>query len=137
MRLYHFTARHHVEGGDGHAGPGILHAGVLPNTHPLIDSPHGLVWLTTDATWEQAFAPRAVHGVDCDRTEARITVTIPRGARRKLLTVDDILPFVRSDWRDDFTGGIDLSAWRAYRGRIPWAWTRGIAYRSDVLAVAS
>lgn len=133
MRLYHFTARHHIDGGNGHAGPGIRHSGLLPNRHPLIRLP-GLVWLTTDGSWQQVWSPRPVPGSSCDRTEARLTLTIPKDAhhRRRLYSVDAILPFVRPDWRDDFVGGLDLSAWRAFAGGIPWAWVRGVEYRPDM-----
>lgn len=129
MRLYHFTAKHHVDGGPGHAGPGIHAVGLLPNRHPLIARLGGLVWLTLDGSWQQVWSPRPIPGLDCDRTEARLTIRLdPEGASR-LMTIDQVLPFVRSDWRDDFTCGLDLSAWRAYRGGIPWSSVIGIEYR--------
>ena len=128
MRLYHFTAAHHVEGGRGHSGPGIRAIGIQPNLHPLIALPP-MVWLTEDGSWSQMWSPRKVPGVACDRTEVRLSVLVPKAARDRLLTYDRIRPFVQPDWREDFEGGFDLSVWRAYMGRIPWSWVRGMVER--------
>lgn len=140
MRLYHFTAKHHVAGGPGHAGPGIQHQGLLPNLHPLIGLPAG-VWLTEDGSWTQMWSPRTIPGIDCDRTEVRLDVVIPKAARDRLMVYDRIRPFVRADWRDDFEGGYDLTPWRLFFGRIPWSWVRDIQPREsgrvDVVAVSA
>jgi hypothetical protein len=135
MRLYHFTAKHHIDGGIGHAGPGIRLVGLLPNEHPLIALP-GHVWLTEDGSWKQVWSSRPVPGSGCDRTEARLTLIIPKVFPDRLYTIDRVLPFVRADWREDFTDGLDLSAWRLYLGRIPWAWVRGVEHRDDVPVAA-
>ncbi len=123
MKLYHFTANHHVEGGAGHAGPGVRSVGFLPNAHPLIGLPPG-VWLTEDGSWSQFWSSRPVPGIGCDRTEVRLAVVIPQASRDRLLTYERIRPFVRPDWREDFEGGFDLAPWRLYLGRIPFSWVR-------------
>ena len=133
MKLYHFTATHHLHGGGKHAGPGIQAVGLLPNRNPLI-ALGGLVWLTLDGSWEQVWSPRPIPGVNCDRTEVRLTVIIEPEYLDRLLTIDHVLPFVREDWRADFTDGLDLSAWRAYQGGIPWAWVDGWETRPERVA---
>ena len=136
MRLFHFTALHHLEGGwpaDAHAGFGIRNIGIRPNRHPLIALP-ALVWLTEDGDWQQMWSPRPVPGINCDRTEVRIEVIVPKSSRAKLLTVDRIVPFVDPGWREDFTGGFDLRAWRAFPGSIPVGWLRTVLHRERLAA---
>lgn len=126
MRLYHFTAMHHLTGGVGrHAGPGIENVGLHPHPHPLISLP-GMVWLTADPTWAQEWSPRPVPGVDCDRTEVRLTVAVPKSAHGHLLGMREIRPFIDADWQEDFDahGEIDVSGWRAFVGQIPRGWIR-------------
>jgi hypothetical protein len=137
VRLYHFTARHHLVGSrlSPHAGPGILVEGIVPNPHghPLIALPP-MVWLTEDGSWDQMWSTRPVPGIGCDRTEVRVELIIPKDHRDRLVTYDRIRPFVRADWRADFEGGYDLSVWRGYFGRIPSAWLRGQVFRPDQVA---
>lgn len=130
MKLYHFTARHHLVGSSRHGGPGIRVHGIVPNPlgHPLIALPP-MVWLTEDGSWDQMWSSRPVPRVGCDRTEVRIEVVIPKTAQERLLTYDRIRPFVQPDWREDFEGGYDLSPWRAFVGRIPPSWIRGESFR--------
>ena len=126
MKLYHFTARHHLDGGPGHPGPGILRVGLLANHHPLVRLP-AHVWLTSDPSWEQVWSTRPVplpDGSTCDRTEVRLTVDIPFGEAVRFDTATGLWRYaairdrVRDDWRDDFEGGHDLSAWAVWLGYI-------------------
>jgi len=133
MKLFHFTAFHHLVGGLGHPGPGIDDHGLRPNAHPLIGLPP-MVWLTDDDWWGQCWSPRVVPGVDCDRTEIRLRIVIPKSARERLLPYGRVRLFVRSDWVVDFEGGFDLSGWSVFLGRIPRSWIRGITARPDLWA---
>jgi hypothetical protein len=142
MRLYHFTARHHLVGasalGSRHAGPGILAVGIQPNPagHPLIALPP-LVWLTADGSFTQMWSTRPVPGLGCDRTEVRIEVAIPKAARDRLLAYERIRPYVRRDWLDDFENGFDLTPWFGFLDRIPVGWLRGVESRSMAASAVS
>jgi hypothetical protein len=115
MRLYHFTAQHHVDGGIGHPGPGILRTGLLANHHPLITLPTS-VWLTEDGSFDQMWSTRPVPGSNCDRTEVRLTIEVEPNDR--LLPYRVIRRYVRPDWLADFEGGFDLSPWWMQMGWI-------------------
>ena len=122
--LYHFTAFHHLDGGPGHAGPGIFNAGLLANPHPLLGLP-AHIWLTEDDSWQQFWSSRPVPlpgGGTCDRTEARLTVNMNTADRSRLMPYPAIRWAVRRDWREDFEGGHDLSAWWVYLGWVPVEW---------------
>ena len=132
MRLYHYTARHHVDGGSGHPGPGILSRGLLPNVHPYIDA-SGLVWLTDSAEWTQTWSARdvPVPGFgSCDRTEVRIEVVIPRSARMDLYPWNRVRRYVITDgMRRDLERYGDPEHWFVFNDRIPPAWLRSVESR--------
>lgn len=135
MKLYHYTARHHYEGGDAHAGPGILHRGLLPNIHPYIDLRGGMVWLTDSEEWQQSWSTGSVPGVDCDRTEVRVEVVIPKADRFRLKPWREVRWRVITDgMRRDLEEYGDPDRWFVYVGRIPPAWIRGIESRDKVAA---
>ena len=113
--LYHFTARHHLDGGVGHPGPGILRAGLLANHHPLLTLPAG-VWLTEDGSFDQMWSTRPVPGINCDRTEVRLTVAVP--VTDRFLPYGVVRRFVRPDWLKDFEAGYDLASWSYFMGWI-------------------
>ena len=139
MKLYHFTAQHHLDGGAGHPGPGILHAGIRPTIHPYIDVAGGMVWLTDDPSWSQPWSTRAVpvpgYG-PCNRTEVRIEVAIPRASRRSLGTWRQLREFVLTEGlARDMERYANPDRWFVYAGIIPRGWIRSIERRS--VAVAS
>lgn len=129
MKLYHYTARHHLDGGPGHAGPGILRYGLLPNVHPYIDVT-GLVWLTDDPCWEQPWSTRPVPGMDCDRTEVRVEVVLPKASRRLLKPWRDVRPLVLTEgMADDLERFADPSRWFLFVRRVPPGWIRRVETR--------
>jgi hypothetical protein len=132
MRLYHFTAQHHVDGGPGHPGPGIAKVGLLANPHPLVLLP-AHVWLTADASFDQMWSTRPVPGVNCDRTEVRLTIEVPL-LHSRWLPYRVVRTFVRSEWRADFEGGFDLSAWSVFMGWITPEWITDTLPRSTTVA---
>lgn len=124
MKLYHFTARHHSTGQDG---PGIGRVGILPNAHPgILIGP--VVWLTTNPSFDQGWATRET--IDCDRTEVRIEVCVPRADAKNLLLWSEVAPFVigpNARQALELVGGSE--AWRIWPGRIPSGWLRTITER--------
>lgn len=130
MRLYHYTARHHVDGGSGHAGPGILAVGLQPTIHPYMDLRSGMVWLTDSDEWSQTWSTRDVSVVGygpCNRTEVRLSVTIPRQARTRLLRWSEAGRFVITDGlRRDLERFGDPEHWWVYLGVIPPEWVTGV-----------
>ena len=131
MILYHFTAEHHLAGGAGHPGPGIRSTGLLANHHPLVTLPAS-VWLTEDPTWMQAWSPRVIPGINCDRTEVRLTVEVPDGHDR-LVPMSTIRHFVRPDWAADFEEGGPYPWW-AFLGWIAPEWITAIEHRQSTAA---
>lgn len=130
MRLYHYTAQHHIDGGNGHPGPGILRTGLMPNIHPYIDLMDGMVWLTDSAEWTQTWSTRDVpvpgFGL-CNRTEVRIEVVIPKHDRVRLKPWREVSWRVLiEDMRRDLETFGDPEHWYVYVGRIPPSWIRGI-----------
>lgn len=126
MKLYHFTARHHLDGGPGHAGPGILRVGLRPNFHPIIRLP-AHVWLTDDPSFAQPWSSRPVplrDGSVCDRTEVRLTIDLPFelvapfDVSGGLWRYSAIRSLVRDDWRADFEGTADINRWAVYLASI-------------------
>lgn len=138
MRLYHYTAQHHVDGGAGHPGPGILCSGLLPNIHPYIDLIGGMVWLTDSKEWSQSWSARdvPVPGFGpCNRTEARVEVVIPKADRFRLKPWREVRWRVLTDGlRRDLEAYGDPEHWYVYVGRIPSAWVRGVESRPAVVA---
>jgi hypothetical protein len=129
VRFYHYTARHHLEGGPGHAGPGIRAAGLIPNVHPYFDVAGGMVWLTDSDEWAQPWASDIL-GIGCDRTEARVEVVIPKRHRRfvlpwerakELLITPLLVPHLEGD--------ADPDSWFVFLSRIPPSWIRGESFR--------
>ena len=118
MRLFHFTARHHVDGGAGHPGPGIRTTGLLANHHPLVHLPAG-VWLTDDGSWTQPWSPRVIPGINCDRTQVRLTIDVPPSDR--LLPMSVVRRFVDPDWLGDFEVGGPYPWW-LFMGWVPPEW---------------
>lgn len=127
MKLYHFTAAHHLEGGPGHAGPGILNVGLLPNPHPWIALP-AHVWLTEDDRFRQSWSTRPVplpDGSTCDRTEVRLEVWVPRQSRDLLHGPTSIESAMsRPNWHD-LTAFAHPWPWRVFFGTIPPHWIVG------------
>lgn len=130
MRLWHYTARHHLDGGVGHAGPGITHAGILPNPHPAI-ALGGLVWLTDDPDWRQEWSPRPVPlgGETCDRTEVRVEVAIPKYYRDWLFDYPDWSACTDPRVLPDLVAFGDPFRWFVFGRRIPPGWLRSIEER--------
>lgn len=134
MKLWHYTAAHHLSGGGGHAGPGILRNGILPTLHPYIDLRGGLVWLTDLDDWTQPWSTRPVPGTGCDRTEARVRVAVPRG-HVLLRHWPDVRDFVlTADLRDDLERFADPGRWWVFNGRIPPGWLREVENRPNEAA---
>ena len=130
MKLYHYTARHHIDGGDEHGGPGILRAGIVPNVHPYFDVRDGMVWLTDSDEWAQPWASDIL-GIGCDRTEARVTVVIPKRHRYALLPWQDAKRLLVTPLLvPHLEGDADPDRWFVFMRRVPVAWLRGVEYRS-------
>lgn len=128
MKLYHYTAVHHLHGGLGHPGPGILNVGLLPTVHPYIDLAGGMVWLTSSTDWSQTWSTRdvAVPGFGpCNRTETRVELAIPRASRSSLRPWSEARHLVVTDGlRRDLESYGDPENWFVYAGRIPRGWIR-------------
>jgi hypothetical protein len=131
MKLYHYSARHHFAGGPGHAGPGIWHVGILPNRHPAIHAGR-IVWLTDDPEWHQEWSPRPVPLFDCDRTEVRCAVVIPKAHRDSLLSFEQWSRITDPSVLPDLIAFGDPSRWFTFRGRIPLGWLRDAEARPSV-----
>ncbi len=129
--VYHFTAKHHLEGGVGHPGPGIEKVGLLANHHPLLSLPAG-VWLTEDGSWSQPWSPRVIPGINCDRTEVRLTVEVPAHHER-LIRMPVIRQFIRPNWKDDFEAGGPYP-WLLFMGWIAPEWIVAIEPRQPLAA---
>ena len=132
MKLYHYTARHHVDGGEGHPGPGILRVGIKPTMHPYIDAP-GLVWLTDSPDWTQTWSTRDVPVPNfgpCDRTEVRVEVAIPSSARWNLFPWNRVRQHViTAEFRRDLERYGDPEHWFVFNDRIPPGWIRSVESR--------
>lgn len=132
-RLYHFTGRHHVAG--------IRQAGITAGGIPLRDTGRilwGFQWLTDDPAWSQGWA--TMRTLDCDRTEARFTVAIPKGDRGNLIRWTDLGPRLgftpeQMAWFSEF-GGYGADHWWLYRGRIRPSWLRDLTYRPAMEAAS-
>lgn len=129
MRLFHYTARHHYAGGDGHAGPGIVRQGIVPNIHPYFDVMDGMVWLTDSDAWAQPWASDVL-GIGCDRTEVRVGVVIPKrhryalldwDAAKRLLWSPSLVPLLEGD--------ADPTRWFVFMRPVPVGWLRGVEAR--------
>lgn len=128
MKLWHYTARHHLDGGLGHAGPGILRTGIIPNRHPAI-AMGALVWLTDDPEWRQEWSSRPVPGVGCDRTEVRVEVIIPKAHRDWLFGFRDWASITDPRVLRDLTAFGDPERWFVFGRRIPPGWLRTVEAR--------
>lgn len=133
VKLWHYTARHHLEGGTAHGGPGILNVGILGNGHPLVKLP-SLVWLTDDGRWTQEWATMV--GTDCDRSETRVEVVIPKAHRGSIHRWTTVGPLVTPpDFLADLNAYGLPESWWIYSGNIPRAWLRRVEHR-PLLAAA-
>lgn len=138
MILYHYTAAHHLYGGDGHAGPGILRSGLFPNVHPYIDIAGGVVWLTDSPEWAQSWSTRDVpvpgYG-PCNRTEVRVGVVIPKASRGLLMPWRQARRLVLTEqMRRDLETLGDPEHWYVFAGRIPPSWIRTTEADSGLVA---
>jgi hypothetical protein len=140
MKLYHYTAVHHLHGGVGsHAGPGILNVGIRRFVHPYLDIAGGVVWLTDSPDWSQTWSTRDVpvpgYG-PCNRTEARVEVSIPRRDRASLVPWRVAREFVlTAGLRDDLERFGDPEHWYVFAGDIPRGWLR--LHEATPLAMAA
>lgn len=135
MKLYHYTATHHLNGvgpHKGHAGPGILRSGIKAKIHPYIDAP-GLVWLTTSDDWSQTWSTRDVEVPGfgpCNRTEVRVEVVIPKTARWNLYPWSKVRERVlTTGLARDLERYGDSENWFVFNGNIPAAWVRTVETR--------
>lgn len=129
MRLYHYTAQHHVDGGTGHPGPGILKSGLIPNIHPYFDVARGMVWLTDSDEWTQPWATDILE-IGCDRTEARLQVAIPKRHRFEVLPWDYVKTLLITPLLiPHLEGDADPNRWFVFLSHIPSAWIRGVEAR--------
>ena len=79
MTLYHFTSPKHIH---GVLRDGLSMGRVLISMDPL-RACSGYQWLTTNPDWEQSW--NTMTNLDYDRTAYRLTISIPRIARSKLI----------------------------------------------------
>ena len=137
MKLFHYTAVHHLKGGPGHPGPGILRVGLLPTIHPYLDLAGGVVWLTDSPEWRQTWSTRdvPVPGFGpCNRTETRVEVAIPKAHRQSLMRWADARRFViTDDLLADLERYGDPEHWWVFRDRIPSGWLR---VRQSIVALS-
>lgn len=132
MKLYHFTASRFVEEikKDG------LTLGQMPiftKTKTILMGP--CQWLTSDGRFDrQNWATRQL--IDYDRTDVRLTVTIPKTARDKLCRAYDLLPHLPEEGRRIITDWEGSENWYLFFGRIPPGWIREIVEKpKEKLAV--
>lgn len=126
MKLFHYTGTHHI---DGIRQKGIRSGGLVVPTTAGNRIVRGWQWLTDDPSWQQGWA--TMETLDCDRTEVRFIVAIPKSHRNKLHRWDALSEMFAKWWVDDFReqGGGDSSHWYVFQGPIPFGWTRGMEQR--------
>lgn len=146
MKLYHYTGPDHVA--EIRAG-GIFKGGGIPllvlerDGRPAFRYAQGWVWLTTSPDWEGQSWATGIFATDCDRTAVRFTVAIPKGARRSVVTCDELIESLAMrfegitfqggatlapSWREPFTWA-GHESWRVLRGRVPAGWLRELEER--------
>jgi hypothetical protein len=129
MKLFHFTSAHHISG--------VLRDGIALGVIPILrdcgdgqcqlhGARRGCQWLTSNPSWEQAWATQ--EKVKYDRCAFRIRVSIPKSARSHLI------PWAEAAVKLDV--GVDSvtilnstgnpAEWWIYSGVIPTTWLRNV-----------
>lgn len=127
MKLYHFTALELVRP--------IKLFGLDRGVIPLLDADGNLLkldgpyqWLTDDPSFDrQSWATRNV--ISIDRTEARLTIRIPKTSRDKLARAHDLLPTFPEGTKKIILDWPGSEHWYLFAGRIPRGWIREVVYK--------
>ena len=135
MKLYHFTAKHLLDG--------ILKEGLTKGAIPLI-TPQGLrlatpvQWLTTNKGFDQIWNTKLI--IKYDRNDVRLTVKIPNTELgRNLIKWTDFIAIpemqATAQSLNDKEG--DFNNWYIYAGIVKKHWIRNIEYKTNIVSFAN
>ena len=132
MKLYHFTAKHLLDG--------ILKEGLTKGAIPLI-TPQGLrlatpvQWLTTNKDFDQVWNTKLI--IKYDRNDVRLTVKIPNTELgRNLIKWTDfiVIPEMQATAQSLNDKEGDFNNWYIYAGIVKKHWIRDIEHKSNIVS---
>lgn len=126
MKLYHFTSPLHVDG--------CKKEGICKGSIPLYQNKRfgllpGWQWLTTNPSFNQEWANTEFSTLPYDRTAFRLTVVIPKTAKKYLHRWLDIHDKFPTDSCLNAFG--DPENWYVFKGRIKPGWIRKVEYKEQ------
>lgn len=130
MKLYHFTPEHLL--------PEILKDGITKGVLPVFNDDDELEYFLPNCQWltaepyyyKQSWAPS--HLIDYDRTACRLTITIPKSHRHKLIPAIDFVSSYSGLTKRCVTEYAGSEKWYVFLDRIPAGWIRQIDFKRDM-----
>ena len=131
MKIYHFCAPQFLRGIQKQG----LTLGVTPyRTNGKIAYLRGTQWMTVNPEFAQPW--NGMVSIRYDRTAFRLTYTIPKPERSRLLTWWELKARMQRELGEesilpDFDDDVDAASWRIFLGRVKPGWLRAVLAKPE------